>query len=87
MSDQDTSIKTTKAVRDRLRALASDRNTTMNDVLEELVARELTTEEKEQRAQQALEEVRESTGVTVSDDARARARSFLQSLGREHRAA
>ncbi|MGA5442431.1 hypothetical protein ACPCKW_23335 [Streptomyces griseoincarnatus] len=85
--NQDTSIKTTKAVRDRLRTLASDRNTTMNDVLEELVARELTTEEKEQRAQQALEEVRESTGVTVSDDARARARSFLQSLGREHRAA
>lgn len=87
MGDQDTSIKTTKAVRDRLKTLANERGTTMNDLLEALVARELTEAEREQRAQQALEEIRQTTGVIVSDDARARARSFLQRLGREHHAA
>ncbi|MGI5380491.1 ribbon-helix-helix protein [Streptomyces sp. CA-251387] len=87
MGEQDTSIKTTKDVRDRLRILASERGTTMNELLKELVTRELTEEEKEQRRQHALEEVRQTTGVTVSDDARARARSFLQGLGREHHAA
>ncbi|MGW0647705.1 hypothetical protein ACWD4T_02680 [Streptomyces umbrinus] len=87
MGDQDTSIKTTKSVRDRLKALASERHTTMNDLLAELVERELTEEEKEQRAQQALEEIQQTTGVTVSDDARARARTFLQGLGQEHNAA
>ncbi|NUP18880.1 MAG: hypothetical protein HOZ81_22885 [Streptomyces sp.] len=87
MGDQDTSIKTTKAVRDRLRTLADERGTTMNDLLETLVRRELTEEEKEQRAQQALEEIRQTTGVIVSDEARTRARAFLQHLGQEHRAA
>ncbi|MFI8537512.1 hypothetical protein ACIGMX_45630 [Streptomyces aquilus] len=87
MGDQDTSIKTTKAVRDRLRTLADERGTTMNDLLETLVRRELTEEEKEQRAQQALEEIRQTTGVIVSDEARTRARAFLQRLGQEHRAA
>jgi predicted DNA-binding protein len=87
MGEQDTSIKTTKDVRDRLRTLATERGTTMNDLLAELVARELTEEEKEQRAQQALEEVRQTTGVTVSDEARTRARAFLQTLGRGHHVA
>jgi predicted DNA-binding protein len=86
MGESDTSIKTTKDVRDRLRVLASERGTTMNDLLAELVARELTEDEKEQRAQQALEEIRQTTGVTVSDSARTRARAFLQSLGQEHHA-
>ncbi|MEU1409909.1 hypothetical protein ABZ471_48410 [Streptomyces sp. NPDC005728] len=87
MGEKDTSIKTTRDVRDRLRILASERGTTMNDLLAELVARELTEEEKERRAQQALEEVRQATGITVSDEARAQARTFLQNLGREHHAA
>ena len=87
MGDQDTSIKTTREVRDRLRTLAGERGTTMNDLLAELVARELTEEEKQARVRQALEEVRRSTGVTVSDDARARARSFLERLVQEHYAA
>jgi hypothetical protein len=87
MRDQDTSIKTTKAVRDRLKTLASERDTTMNDLLAELVEREPTAQEREERAQQALEEIQKSTGVTVSDDARARARAFLQRLGQEHNAA
>ncbi|MFJ9752304.1 hypothetical protein [Streptomyces chartreusis] len=87
MAEQDTSIKTTKEVRDRLRILATERGATMNELLAELVTRELTEEEKELRVQQALEEVREETGVTVSDDVRARARSFLQGLGQGHDAA
>ncbi|MGV9252858.1 hypothetical protein [Streptomyces sp. NPDC003697] len=87
MGEQDTSIKTTKDIRDRLRILAGERGTTMNELLAELVARELTEEEKEQRAQQAIEEVRQTTGVSVSDDARAQARTFLQRLGQEHHAA
>ena len=87
MGDQDTSIKTTKDVRDKLRTLASERGTTMNDLLAELVARELTEQEREQRVQQALEEVRRATGVAVSDDVRARARTLLHRLGREHSAA
>ncbi|MFI1564525.1 hypothetical protein ACH4ZX_15980 [Streptomyces sp. NPDC020490] len=87
MGEQDTSIKTTKDVRDRLKVLAGERGTTMNDLLAELVARELTEGEKEQRAQQALEEIRRTTGVNVSDEARTRARAFLQSLGRERHAA
>lgn len=33
----------------------------MNELLTELVTRELTEEEKEHRAQQALEEVRQTT--------------------------
>ncbi|MER6528827.1 hypothetical protein [Streptomyces sp. NPDC001508] len=86
MGEQDTSIKTTKAVRDRLRTLASERKTTMNDLLAELVRRELTEQEREQRAQQALEEIRRTTGVTVSADARSRARAFLQRLGQERHA-
>ncbi|WP_327591510.1 hypothetical protein [Streptomyces chartreusis] len=87
MAEQDTSIKTTKEVRDRLRILANERGATMSELLTELVTRELTEEEKELRVQQALEEVREETGVTVSDDARARARSFLKGLGQGHHAA
>ncbi|GAB1331875.1 hypothetical protein ACE1SV_62140 [Streptomyces sennicomposti] len=87
MGEKGTSIKTTRDVRDRLMVLASERGTTMNDLLAELVARELTEEEKEQRVQQALEEVRQTTGVTVSDRARSRASAFLQRLGREHHAA
>ncbi|MER7720881.1 hypothetical protein ABTX99_28770 [Streptomyces flaveolus] len=59
----------------------------MNDLLEELVTCELTEEEREERARQAMEEIRQATGVTVSDGARARARDFLQCLGQEHPAA
>ncbi|SEB60589.1 hypothetical protein [Streptomyces sp. TLI_105] len=91
MADQDTSIKTTKDVRDRLRTLVRERGTTMNDLLEELVTRELTQQEREERARPALEEIRQTTGVTVTvtvtDEARGRAQRFLQELQREDRAA
>lgn len=52
-----TSIKTSEAVRDRLRILAAERGTTITELLEELAARELTEAEREQRARQAAREL------------------------------
>ncbi|HBF82263.1 MAG TPA: hypothetical protein DD420_20740 [Streptomyces sp.] len=85
MGEQDTSIKTTKDVRDRLRLLAEERGTTMNELLGDLVGRELTYQEREERARQAVQEVKELTGTTASATARSRARAFLRSLEIEHR--
>ncbi|MGW7671489.1 ribbon-helix-helix protein [Streptomyces sp. NPDC054775] len=45
-----TSIKTTEAVRDRLRVLAAERGTTITDLLDELAAGELTEAERAERA-------------------------------------
>ncbi|GGJ40134.1 hypothetical protein [Streptomyces brasiliensis] len=52
-----TSIKTTEAVRDRLRLLAKERGTTITQLLEDLAAGELTAAEKEQRAIEAAREL------------------------------
>lgn len=52
-----TSIKTSEEVRDRLRILADERNTTITELLEELATRELTVAEREQRAAQAAREL------------------------------
>jgi hypothetical protein len=52
-----TSVKTTEAVRDRLRVLAQERGTTITELLEELAAGQLTEAEQEQRALQAAREV------------------------------
>ncbi|MBQ0867357.1 hypothetical protein [Streptomyces sp. RK75] len=52
-----TSIKTSEAVRDRLRALAEERGTTITELLEELAGRELTEAEREQRALEAAREL------------------------------
>ncbi|MGW1195326.1 hypothetical protein ACWD4B_05630 [Streptomyces sp. NPDC002536] len=52
-----TSIKTSEAVRDRLRVLADERGTTITELLEELASRELTEAEREQRAVQAAREL------------------------------
>ncbi|MET9862658.1 hypothetical protein ABZY93_25805 [Streptomyces smyrnaeus] len=52
-----TSIKTSEAVRDRLRALAQERGTTITELLEELASRELTEAEREQRALEAAREL------------------------------
>ncbi|MFE2473128.1 hypothetical protein [Streptomyces mirabilis] len=59
-----TSIKTSEAVRDRLRILAAERGTTITDLLEDLAARELTDAEREQRALEAAQEL----GVDYSDE-------------------
>ncbi len=52
-----TSIKTSEAVRDRLRTLAEERGTTITELLEDLAGRELTETEREQRALEAAREV------------------------------
>ncbi|MFI8515333.1 hypothetical protein ACIGHB_29815 [Streptomyces sp. NPDC085460] len=52
-----TSIKTTEAVRDRLRMLAEERETTITDLIAELAAKELTAAEREQRAAEAAAEL------------------------------
>ncbi|MGP3777037.1 hypothetical protein ACTWJ8_40015 (plasmid) [Streptomyces sp. SDT5-1] len=52
-----TSIKTTEAVRDRLKALADERHMTVTALLEELAVGELTEAEREQRAREAAREL------------------------------
>ncbi|GGV18997.1 hypothetical protein GCM10010275_70760 [Streptomyces litmocidini] len=52
-----TSIKTSEAVRDRLRLLAEERGTTITDLIEELASKELTAAEREQRAAEAAAEL------------------------------
>jgi predicted DNA-binding protein len=52
-----TSVKTTEAVRDRLRVLAQERGTTISELLAELAAGQLTEAEQEQRARQAAREL------------------------------
>jgi hypothetical protein len=47
----------TEAVRDRLRILAQERGTTITELLEELVAGQLTAAEQEQRARAAAAEL------------------------------
>ncbi|MCX4515974.1 hypothetical protein OHA27_38355 [Streptomyces sp. NBC_01619] len=44
-------------MRDRLRALADERGTTITELLEELATRELTAAEREQRAIEAASEL------------------------------
>ncbi|MFD7097330.1 hypothetical protein [Streptomyces xanthophaeus] len=56
-SSKPTSIKTTEAVRDRLRILARERGTTITELLEELAAAQLTEAEQEQRALRAATEL------------------------------
>ncbi|MFG2583069.1 hypothetical protein [Streptomyces malaysiensis] len=52
-----TSIKTSEAVRDRLRTLAEERGTTITELLEALAGRELTGAEREKRALEAAREL------------------------------
>ncbi|MDV5143165.1 hypothetical protein R1T08_02265 [Streptomyces sp. SBC-4] len=58
-----TSIKTSEAVRDRLRLLAEERGTTITDLIEDLASKELTAAEREQRAAEAAREL----GVEYSE--------------------
>ncbi|MFI5987927.1 hypothetical protein ACIBEA_44660 [Streptomyces sp. NPDC051555] len=57
MGSKATSVKTTEAVRDRLRILAQERGTTITELLEELAASQLTAAEQERRAQEAAAEL------------------------------
>ncbi|MEU3407534.1 hypothetical protein ABZ766_26810 [Streptomyces sp. NPDC006670] len=56
-SSKPSSVKTTEAVRDRLRILAQERGTTITELLEELAASQLTSAEQEQRAREAAAEL------------------------------
>ncbi|MFE7427940.1 hypothetical protein [Streptomyces sp. NPDC057545] len=52
-----TSIKTSEAIRDRLRLLAEERGTTIADLIGELASKELTSAEREERAAEAAREL------------------------------
>ena len=58
-----TSIKTSEAVRDRLRLLAQERGMTITELVEDLASRELTDAEREQRALEAAREL----GIEYTD--------------------
>ncbi|MCW7945191.1 hypothetical protein AAW14_25100 [Streptomyces hygroscopicus] len=61
-----TSIKTSEAVRDRLRILAAERGITITELVEDLAARELTAAEREKRALEAAHEL----GIEYSEQVR-----------------
>ncbi|MBW5481301.1 hypothetical protein [Streptomyces bambusae] len=56
-SSKPTSVKTTEAVRDRLRILAQESGTTITELLEQLAQSRLTEAEQEQRAMEAAAEL------------------------------
>ncbi|MFE6552595.1 hypothetical protein ACFVHS_29920 [Streptomyces sp. NPDC057746] len=65
-----TSIKTTEAVRDRLRILAAERGTTITELLEELATGELTEAERAERAAEAAQELGVDYTAQVEDAGR-----------------
>ncbi|WKK22156.1 hypothetical protein QZH56_25605 [Streptomyces olivoreticuli] len=75
-----TSVKTTEAVRDRLRVLARERGTTITELLEELAASQLTEAEQEQRAVEAAHEL----GVDYTEQLQDAGRSAWEKI-RAHR--
>jgi len=64
VADDDTSIKVSRQTRERLARLATDRRTTLKDVVEELAAATFTAAEREQRARSVLAE---HFGIDVTD--------------------
>ncbi|MCX5443797.1 MULTISPECIES: hypothetical protein [unclassified Streptomyces] len=77
-----TSIKTTQAVRDRLKVLADERHMTLTALLAELAEREPTEAEREQRAQDAAREL----GIEYTPKMKATGASAWEKI-RTHRAA
>jgi hypothetical protein len=75
-----TSIKTTEAVRDRLRVLAAERGTTITELLEELATGELTEAERAVRAAEAAQEL----GIAYTAQVRDAGRSAWEKI-RAHR--
>ncbi len=75
-----TSIKTTEAVRDRLRVLARERGTTITELLEELAASQLTEAEQEQRAVEAAREL----GVDYTEQLQDAGRSAWEKIRAHH---
>ncbi|MEU3752273.1 hypothetical protein AB0H17_05805 [Streptomyces olivoreticuli] len=75
-----TSVKTTAAVRDRLRVLARERGATITELLEELTASRLTGAEQEQRAVEAAREL----GVDYTEQLRDAGRSAWEKIRTHH---
>ncbi|WRZ96391.1 hypothetical protein OHB54_46435 (plasmid) [Streptomyces sp. NBC_01007] len=80
MADE-TSIKVSTAVRDRLAMLAAEQGTTIRQLVEELADNQPTQAEYAERAEQARAEMTSLLGAAPSEQAEARARGLLERLG------
>lgn len=80
MADE-TSIKVSAATRDRLAALASEKHTTIRQLVEELAESQPTQAEYAERAAQARAELASVLGAAPSEQAETKARSLLERLG------
>jgi len=67
VADDDTSIKVSRQTRERLARLATERRTTLKDVVEELAAAALTADELAEREQRARDVLAEHFGVEVTE--------------------
>lgn len=65
----DTSIKISKAARERLNVLAAERGTTMRDLVEQLTAATFTAEELAARGELARRYLHDQMGIDVTEDA------------------
>ena len=65
----DTSIKISKAARERLVLLAAQRGTTMRELVERMTMETPTHEELAARADEASRYLRERMGITVTEEA------------------
>jgi hypothetical protein len=76
MADE-TSIKVGTATRDRLNTLAAERGTTVRALVEVLAEETLTRAEREQRAAEARDYLRRTTGAEVTPAMEAAGRNLL----------
>ncbi|RDG34986.1 hypothetical protein [Streptomyces corynorhini] len=67
MADDETSIKVSKAARERLGRLAQENGTTIRGLVEELAAARLTRTELHERGERARAYLREHMGVELTD--------------------
>ncbi|MFE4057334.1 hypothetical protein ACFXP3_13740 [Streptomyces sp. NPDC059096] len=67
MSDDDTSIKVSKAARERLGLLAREQGTTIRSLVEELAAERFTSAELRERGEKARAYLREHMGVELTE--------------------
>lgn len=78
----DTSIKVSKAARERLNQLAAERGTTMRELVEKMAASTLTEAELAARAEKARHYLSAQMGIEVDDQAlaaSARLRAAIES--------
>ncbi|GHD54808.1 hypothetical protein GCM10010335_69750 [Streptomyces galbus] len=77
----ETSIKVSKAARDRLTELTADHGTTIRSLVEDLAQRTPTQAEYGKRAELARAELASALGSAPSPEAEAKARALLKRLG------